>query len=123
MKKLAIALLTLCPNLLFANSACDTPKDAFDDFYCSNKVYLEADKELNGRYTKLKNMLDSNGKKLLKESQVSWLEDRNSNCSRHIEEFFFVSIGCAKEITVERSNFIQDRIRECSSSGCQNSKL
>jgi len=88
-----------------------------------NKVYQEADKELNENYKKLKGKLDSEGKDLLKSGQLAWIEDRNSSCSRREGAEFFVNLDCATNTTIERSQFLQDRIRECASAGCQNSKL
>lgn len=63
MKKTIFALLLCSSSFAFANSACDTPRDDFDDLYCLNKVYLEADKELNENYKKLNSKLDNEGKK------------------------------------------------------------
>lgn len=47
MKKLLITLLLGTASLSYSNSACDAPKNDFDGLYCLNKVYQEADKELN----------------------------------------------------------------------------
>ena len=106
-----------------ANSACDTPKNDFDGLYCLNKVYQEADKELNQNYKKLNSKLDGDGKKSLKSGQLSWMEDRNNNCSKRESNGFYVNLDCAAGTTIQRSQFLQDRIRECASAGCQNSKL
>ncbi|MDI1363181.1 lysozyme inhibitor LprI family protein [Methylotenera sp.] len=123
MKKMLFVLLFCSCNVAFANSACDIPKNDFDGLYCLNKVYQEADKELNENYKKLTTKLDSDGKKALKFSQLSWMEERNNNCSKREANGFFVNLDCATSTTIKRSQFLQDRIRECSSSGCQNSKL
>ncbi|AMC34614.1 lysozyme inhibitor LprI family protein [Janthinobacterium sp. B9-8] len=123
MKKLLIALLLGTSGLSYANSACDVPKNDFDGLYCLNKVYQEADKELNENFNKLKAKLDSNGKSSLKQGQLGWMKERNSNCSRKDSSGFYVNLDCAASTTIQRSQFLQDRIRECASSGCQNSKL
>ena len=123
MKKMLFALLFCSCGAAFANSACDTPKNDFDGLYCLNKVYQEADKELNENYKKLNAKLDNDGKKSLKSGQLSWIEERNNNCSKREPTGFFVNLDCATSTTIKRSQFLQDRIRECSSSGCQNSKL
>jgi len=123
MKKMILALLLCSSSVAFANSACDVPKNDFDGLYCLNKVYQEADKELNENYKKLNAKLDSDGKKTLKSGQLSWIEDRNNNCSKREASGFFVNLNCATSTTIQRSQFLQDRFRECSSSGCQNSKL
>lgn len=123
MKRMAFALMLCFSSTAFANSACDNPKDDFDGLYCLNKVYQEADKELNENYKKLNAKLDKKGKQTLKAGQLSWIENRNNSCSKRDGEGFFVNLNCATSTTIKRSQFLQDRIRECSSSGCQNSKL
>ncbi|STQ90712.1 lysozyme inhibitor LprI family protein [Iodobacter fluviatilis] len=123
MKKLLISLMLCTSGLSFANSACDMPKNDFDGLYCLNKVYQEADKELNENFNKLKAKLDNNGKSTLKQGQLNWMKERNNNCSRKDSSGFYVNLDCAASTTIQRSQFLQDRIRECASSGCQNSKL
>ena len=125
MKTINVTLISLlcASNIALANSACDKPQNDFDGLYCLNKVYQEADKELNENYKKLKGKLDSEGKGLLKTGQSTWIEERNTNCSRRDGDEFFVNLSCATNTTIERSNFLQDRIRECVSAGCQNSQL
>jgi len=102
---------------------CDNPRDDFDGLYCLNKIYIQADKDLNAAYQKLQKQLDSEGKDLLKKSQIRWIESRNSECSYRNENGFFVNLKCAAETTIERTNFLNDRYRECMSSGCLKSKL
>lgn len=107
----------------FANSACDNPRDDFDGLYCLNKVYQEADNELNANYKKLNAKLDQAGKAALKAKQLSWIKQRNDQCSRRESDGFFVNLNCATHVTIERAQILQDRYRECVSAGCQNSKL
>jgi uncharacterized protein YecT (DUF1311 family) len=121
-KIISIALLCLSSSVL-ANSACDSPQNGFDDLYCLNKVYQAADTELNAAYKKLKGQLDNSGKDLLKTGQLTWIDNRNRQCSRYEGGEFYVNLDCAAKTTIERLQFLQDRSRECASSGCQNSKL
>lgn len=107
----------------FANSACDKPRNDFDGLYCLNKVYQEADAELNANYKKLMAKLDATGSAALKKGQLAWISERNSSCSRREGDGFFVNLDCATNQTISRAQFLQDRYRECVSSGCQNSKL
>lgn len=123
MKKILAVVLLALSSLAQANSACDKPQNDFDGLYCLDKVYLAADKELNEAYKNLKGQLDSQGKEALKTGQLAWMESRNAQCSRHEASGFFVNLDCATQTTVERLRFLQDRARECASSGCQNSKL
>ena len=123
MNKLMFSLLFGMSGAAFANSACDVPKNDFDGLYCLNKVYQEADKELNETYKQLSAKLDGNGKKALKSGQLAWIESRNQSCSKREATGFYVNLGCATNTTIDRSRFLQDRLRECSSAGCMNSKL
>ncbi|MCC7596661.1 DUF1311 domain-containing protein [Janthinobacterium sp. FW305-129] len=123
MKKFMLALLVFASGSAFANSACDTPRNDFDGLYCLNKVYQEADKELNANYKKLSAQLDAAGKQKLKSGQLAWISNRNQNCSKRESSGFYVNLDCATQTTIERAQFLQDRVRECVSAGCQNSKL
>ena len=123
MKRLVLAVLFCAAGAAQANSACDKPNNNFDGLYCLNKVYQEADKELNDNYGKLAGKLDANGKRSLKVGQLRWIDERNGSCSRHDGSAFLVDLQCATSTTIKRSQFLQDRIRECASAGCQNSKL
>ncbi|MBB5369691.1 MULTISPECIES: lysozyme inhibitor LprI family protein [unclassified Janthinobacterium] len=123
MKKLILALLVFSSGAALANSACDRPKNDFDGLYCLNKVYQEADKELNENYKKLSAKLDNAGKQALKSGQLSWINARNQSCSKSDADGFYVNLDCATRTTITRSQFLQDRVRECASSGCLNSKL
>jgi uncharacterized protein YecT (DUF1311 family) len=123
MKRLMLAILLCATGAAQANSACDKPKNDFDGLYCLNKVYQEADKELNDNYGKLAAKLDADGKERLKAGQLGWIEQRNNSCSKREGDAFFVNLQCATRTTIQRSQFLQDRVRECVSAGCQNSKL
>jgi len=106
-----------------AGSACDKPKNDFDGLYCLNKIYQESDKELNANYKALTTQLDKAGRIRLKRTQLAWMQDRNKDCARHDDDGFFVNLQCATDTTIDRAQFLQDRIRECKSAGCLNSKL
>jgi len=123
MKRLLLALLLCATGAAQANSACDKPKDDFDGLYCLNKVYQEADKELNDTYGKLAAKLDADGKARLKTGQLAWIAQRNDSCSKREGSAFYVNLQCATRTTIQRAQFLQDRVRECVSAGCQNSKL
>ena len=47
----AALILTATP--AFAQTACDRPHNDFDGLYCLNKVYQQADHDLNGAYGQL----------------------------------------------------------------------
>jgi len=123
MKRLAALLLLCLSPLAFANSSCDKPKSDFDGLYCLNKIYQQADQDLNDSYGELAKLLDANGRKLLKSGQLAWMRTRNDSCSYRDGRGFFVNLDCATSTTIERVQFLNDRKRECKSSGCLNSKL
>jgi len=106
-----------------ADSACDHPQNNFDGLYCMNKVYMQSDKDLNEAYGKLAKKLDAPSRKALKSGQLQWMEDRNGTCSFSDEKGFYVNMECATEKTVARGQFLEDRLRECESTGCQTDKL
>ena len=102
MKKLMVFLLASLPMMAFANSNCDKPVNDFDGLYCLSKVYFEADKDLNESYKELVSLLDSTGKATLKQSQLAWMKQRNSGCSRRDGEEFLVNMDCATNKTISR---------------------
>lgn len=123
MQKCILALLVSACGSTFANPACDTPRNDFDGLYCHDKMYQEADKERNANYKKPGSQLDASGKQKLKSGQLAWISKRNQNCSKRESSGFYVNLDCATRTTIERAQFLQDRVRECANAGCQNSKL
>lgn len=123
MKTIACAILALSSLHAIANSACDKPRNDFDGLYCLNKVYQETDKDLNESYKALTPLLDKAGKQALKQGQLAWIRQRNEQCSRSESDGFYVNLNCATQTTLDRVRFLQDRLRECKSAGCMNSKL
>ncbi len=122
--KLIILFLYLFLNVIqLSADNCENPKNDFDGLYCLNKLYVVADKDLNDSYKKLVGKLDASMKNSLKISQRKWIESRNNECSWKDERGFYVNMQCATNKTVERKNFLDERIRECSASGCQAGKL
>jgi len=121
MKKIALAI-ALCVSLPYAksSSACDNPRMTdYDRGYCLQKVFTEADKELNINYKKLMPMLNKEGKSKLKRDEMGWIRDRDNAC----QSGNTTDLQCEINYTIDRTNFLRDRIRECKSSGCLNSQL
>lgn len=102
---------------------CNKTTSDYDVVYCSTKLYLQADKELNDVYKKLVGKLNTDGKKLLKTGQLAWIETRNHQCTETRGDSILVNLACATQTTVERTQFLTDRQRECLSTGCMNNKL
>jgi uncharacterized protein YecT (DUF1311 family) len=123
MKRLLALLVLLAAGPAFANSACDHVTNDFDGLYCLNKVYQQADADLNAAYKQLVAKLDAEGRATLREHQLQWMAERNVSCSMRKDDAFFVDLDCATKLTIDRTRFLQDRVRECISSGCMNSRL
>lgn len=102
---------------------CDKPRNDFDGLYCLNKIYQESDKELNVAYKDLRTYLNDKQKRKLKNTQVSWIKQRNNNCSLKKSGAFYVNLKCTANTTIARTNVLKDRTRECKATGCQESKL
>jgi uncharacterized protein YecT (DUF1311 family) len=123
MKKMIAALLLSTAFPAYADN-CDNPSNDFDGLYCLNKVYIQADKDLNESYQQLKIRLEATGVAKLRKGQLAWMKNRNSDCSYYDDNGeFFVNMRCTTDTTIERTNFLNDRVRECKATGCQPSKL
>ena len=118
---LLLALAFAGPAL--ATSACDRVTNDFDGLYCLNKVYQQADADLNAAYKQLVAKLDAEGRATLRKHQLQWMAERNVSCSMRKDGGFYVDLDCATRVTIDRTRFLQDRVRECISSGCMNSRL
>lgn len=107
-----------------AQQSCNSPKGSFDRVYCDAKVLVRADDELNVAYQKLLGRLNAAGQQLLRQGQRAWLAQRNRDCVEvDPQRGSVVFSDCAVEFTTTRLNFLNDRLRECASSGCQVGKL
>ncbi|WP_424951533.1 lysozyme inhibitor LprI family protein [Deinococcus sp.] len=107
-----------------AQTDCNVPGNGFDDVYCLNKVFLKADDDLNAVYQKLLKKLPASAQTTLRRSQRAWVAARNADCTeRDSGRGAVFYIDCATERTTSRTNFLNDRYRECLSSGCQPAKL
>ncbi len=115
--------LALASGVAFGQQNCDRPRDDFDGLYCLNKVYIETDADLNRVYRELSARLAAADRTILTSRQLQWIEQRNVTCSRKMDGGFFVNLQCATNTTRQRLEVIQERLRECKSSGCQPSKL
>jgi uncharacterized protein YecT (DUF1311 family) len=104
----------------FANN-CENPRNSYDDIYCVNKVFHDADRELNQSYSTLRTYLNDQQKMLLKRSQLAWIRQRDSNCAN--EEQRTVFVHCNLEETTSRNAWLRERIRECKTVGCKTAHL
>jgi uncharacterized protein YecT (DUF1311 family) len=102
---------------------CDNARNTFDEFYCKDKLYIQADKDLNTAYGELMRALPNASKKTLKSVQLEWMRGRDSQCIEERDDEIVLFVNCRLNKTIEQTNFLQDRLRECKSTGCQPSRL
>lgn len=121
-KALIAVLLTAVAGTAYADN-CNHPRNSFDGLYCLNKVYAQADRDLTVAYKDLRARLKPAARETLKKTEIRWIDARDSQCSWHHNGGFFVNLRCATDMTVQRTNFLNDRIRECKATGCQPSQL
>ncbi|MGY2895205.1 lysozyme inhibitor LprI family protein [Deinococcus sp. UYEF24] len=107
-----------------AQTNCNTPNNSFEDVYCLNKVFVKADDDLNTVYQKLLQKLSPSAQATLRKYQRAWIEQRNADSTgTDSKQGKVIYIDTAVNMTVSRTNFLNDRYRECVSSGCQPNKL
>lgn len=107
-----------------AQQACNFPRGTFDRVYCDAKVLIRADDELNVTYQKLLKALKPAAQQTLRQTQRAWVAERDRDCIGVSERWGSVVYSdCAVQKTTTRLNFLNDRLRECLSSGCQPGKL
>lgn len=107
-------------NMAFADN-CENARNAYDDIYCTNKIFASADAELNKNYKLLQGKLNTSQKSILKKSQLAWIRERDEQCSDNEERRVFVN--CNLEQTQERNAWLIERIRECNTVGCKTNVL
>lgn len=117
----ALWLLALLPlqDTAHAQNSCNYPNGTFDQVYCVNKVTLQADAEMNVVYQKLLRKLAPSAQQTLRSTQRAWMAKRDDDCV----DGYTVYVKCTHDMTVSRLNFLNDRLRECNSAGCQPNKL
>src|SRR5262249_21919345 len=92
---------------------CEKTKTGYDAVYCGLKIYLQADRELNDAYQKLVGKLNAEGKQSLKTAQLAWIDARTKDCTEGRADAILVDLDCATRTTVERTQFLNERYREC----------
>lgn len=120
------AALTLSGLSVFATAqaaGCGTPRNAFDTVYCASNLFAQSDKSLNQTYGELRKQLPADQQAVLKQSQLAWIKQRDSQCAREEADGYFVNLDCAVSLTDSRLEVLKERLRECASTGCEAGKL
>ena len=98
---------------------CNVTRNTYDDIYCTNKLYASADTELNKNYQLLRTKLTVHQKSLLKTSQLSWIRERDRECTTDTG----VNVSCRLSTTQQRNDWLRERLRECTTIGCKTNSL
>ncbi|HAC66578.1 MULTISPECIES: lysozyme inhibitor LprI family protein [Pseudomonas] len=126
LKTTLVATLTLASLFALANAqaaGCGTPRNAFDTVYCASTLFAQSDKSLNQTYGELRKQLPADQQALLKQGQLAWIKQRDSQCAREEADGYFVNLDCAVSLTESRVETLKERLRECASTGCEAGKL
>ncbi len=122
MKKIALVLTAIMLPLGAHAAGCAKPRNAFDQVYCASNLFSQADRDLNQEYTRLRQHLNPTQQSSLKSGQIVWIRQRDDQCSEQKASGYFVNLDCAVDTTQKRMAFLQERERECTSTGCVESK-
>lgn len=123
MKKILFASCCLAFSSWAMADNCDHTRNSYDAVHCSDKVYVNADNELNQNYQQLRSKLNPQQKNILKRSQLAWIKDRDQSCSGESNIGTVIYTNCQLEKTQERNSWIRERLRECKTIGCKTSAL
>lgn len=121
--KLGLGVLLACLSWVAHADNCDHARNTYDAVHCDNKVYVNADNELNKTYQELRGKLNPQQKTILKRSQLAWIRDRDQSCSGESDVGTVVYTGCQLRKTQERNSWLHERLRECKTIGCKTSAL
>lgn len=106
-----------------ARADCGHFTSGFDAAYCQSQVYMQADHDLNAAYDGLSKELNPGQKAMLRHGEIRWIRERDRQCSIKRSLGTYVNLDCATDMTRKRLDFIQARMRECTSTRCVSSKL
>jgi uncharacterized protein YecT (DUF1311 family) len=126
LKTTLVATFTLTGIFGFATAqaaGCGTPRNAFDTVYCASNLFAQSDKSLNQTYGELRKQLPADQQAVLKQRQLAWIKQRDSQCAREEADGYFVNLDCAVTLTDSRLEVLKERLRECASTGCEAGKL
>ena len=121
MIKKILPLLATCLvlNHAFAADGCTAPKTSYDKTFCTAKLFMESDSELNAVYKKLMGFVKGDVKKNLVQAQRNWIHFRDNSCSQSTS----IDVDCNFKVNKDRITFLEDRARECKTGHCQNDSI
>lgn len=114
-----LVVLTLIFVYSKSYAGCEKPSPGYDSVYCSAKLFLESDNELNASWKQLLPLLSTDQRKSIMQVQRDWIKYRASKCSENNS----IDVDCNYILNKERTKFILDRITECKIGGCKDALL
>lgn len=102
-------------SLTASAGTCDQYSTSYDRTYCLSKLFVESDAELNKVYKELKKYIDAETANNLKLVQRKWIKYRNATCEKTPGT---ILVDCSYDVNVARTNYLQDRVRECKTGSC-----
>lgn len=102
-----ISILFL-PAFSYANNDCDHPRTTYDQSYCLARQFVASDDQLNAVYQQLRNKLNGNQRRQLVESQLDWLQKRNSQCLKQGK----MDMLCSYKFNISRIEYLQFHLRQ-----------
>ena len=98
-----------------AVGTCDRYPTSYGRTYCTAKLFVESDNELNEVYGSLRKQLDEQARQNLKNTQLKWIRYRSEQCENKPGS---INVACSYEINKQRTEFLRDRLRECKTGSC-----
>lgn len=102
-----------------ATEACKRFTTSYDKTYCTAKLFVESDTELNQVYKELKSKLKEDVAKGLTRIQRDWIQYRNATCSDRTE----IDVACNYQVNRGRTEYLRDRLRECKTGNCDSTAI
>lgn len=121
--KIAFGWVFLIGFLSHAWAGCESPKAGYDTTYCTAKLFIESDDELNSAYSSLRSLLTDKQKQILKRSQLAWIKYRDLWCSQSTDGGVAISTSCSYKTNKTRTKFLLDRVTECKIGACSVTQL
>lgn len=105
---------------VLAENTCDRYNTAYDRTYCTSKLFIESDKELNDVYKDLRKAIQPAVREKLTAVQRDWMSYRDQTCQPDEGR---IRVDCNYKVNRERAEYLRDRLRECKTGACNNSMI
>lgn len=96
-------------------SQCQRYSTSYDRTYCTAKLFLASDQELNEVYKKLRASVQGDTRQRLTQVQRGWISHRNQSCEGGTGQ---IDVDCNYRVNRDRTTYLRDRLRECQTGSC-----